>query len=80
MLNNEMSDKLDKIVSKNPSKWINESNKRFEKRGGKRQGSGHPPNPPEYKTLQIRGVPPELYETLQTYCRIRIEHYKQKKC
>lgn len=48
--------------------------------GGKRQGSGHPPNPPEYKTLQIRGVPPELYETLQTYCRIRIEHYKQKKC
>jgi len=39
---------------------------------------GHPPNPPEYKTLQIRGVPPELYKELQEYCRKKIKEFKNK--
>lgn len=38
---------------------------------------GHPPNPPEYKTLQVRGVPPELYKILQSYCREEIKKYKK---
>jgi len=51
-------------------------------RGGKREGSGRPENPPEYKTLQIRGVPPEIYKTLQNYCREQIDSFKRikKKC
>jgi hypothetical protein len=40
---------------------------------------GHPPNPPDYKTLQVRGVPPALYEQLQKHCREQIEQYKRIK-
>lgn len=38
---------------------------------------GHPPNPPDYKTLQVRGVPEKLYKKLQSYCREEIEKYKK---
>lgn len=44
---------------------------------GSKKNVGHPPNPPNYKTLQVRGVPPELYEQLQNYCRDKIEQYKK---
>lgn len=36
MKNQEMSDKLEALVSKTPSKWIEESNKRFEDKEGLR--------------------------------------------
>jgi len=48
-------------------------------RGGQRQGAGHPPNPPDYKTLQIRGVPSEIYKILQSYCREKINEFKKSK-
>lgn len=50
---------------------------KIENRGGKRTGSGRPENPPDYKTLQVRGVPEKIYKTLQNYCREEIEKYKK---
>lgn len=50
-----------------------------ENRGGKREGSGRPENPKEYRTLQVRGVPPEIYKTLQKYCREQIDSFKRIK-
>jgi hypothetical protein len=38
---------------------------------------GRPPNPPSYKTLQVRGIPEEIYKNLQKYCREEIEKYKK---
>lgn len=50
---------------------------RSDNRGGKRKGAGRPVNPPDYKTLQIRGVPTGIYKTLQSYCREEIEKHKK---
>jgi hypothetical protein len=44
----------------------------------KKNPVGRPQNPPEYKTLQVRGVPPEIYKELKDYCRVKIKEFKNK--
>lgn len=44
---------------------------------GSKENVGRKPNPENYKTLQVRGVPPEIYEECRSFVKDKIKDYKK---